>query len=187
MKKKTAFAFALITPPRTSTSTSPHLLSKDKRRHLFAKQRVNKKRNPLHVLKMKVVNIAKLSLLIAIIAGSSTSLVAAFSFNPNPPPFPGSPTPPSNNVPSQEPPQMDPAGSGRYDDTRPAPGMSGVARPPPLSRENAGSSGGGRTASSINQPLVRSARGTGNDPVVGGSDGTWWEAAGVAAYATKGQ
>ena len=141
---------------------------------------------------MKVVDITNPSLLLAIIAGSSTSLVGAFSFNPNPPPFPASPAPPSNNIPSQETPQMDPVGSGRYDDTRPAPGMSGVARPPPLSRENAGSSGsvngsGGRTASSINQPLVRSARGTGNDPVVGGSDGTWWEAAGIAAYATKGQ
>ena len=138
---------------------------------------------------MKVVDITNPSLLLAIVAGSSisTSLVGAFSFNPNPPPFPGSPTPSSNNIPPQEPPQMDPAGSGRYDDARPAPGMSGVARPPPLSRDNAGSGSVGRTASSINQPLVRSARGTGNDPVVGGSDGTWWEAAGVAAYATKGQ
>ena len=150
---------------------------------------------------MKVVDITNPSLLLAIIAGSSTSLVGAFSFNPNPPPFPASPAPPSNNIPSQETPQMDPVGSGRYDDTRPAPGMSGVVRPPPLSRDSdeqdmslahvpvppSAGSRGGRTASSINQPLVRSARGTGNDPVVGGSDGTWWEAAGVAAYATKGQ
>ena len=138
---------------------------------------------------MKVVDITNPSLLLAIVAGSSisTSLVGAFSFNPNPPPFPAAPAPPSNNIPSQETPQMDPVGSGRYDDTRPAPGMSGVARPPPLSRDNAGSGSVGRTASSINQPLVRSARGTGNDPVVGGSDGTWWEAAGIAAYATKGQ
>lgn len=149
---------------------------------------------------MKVTNIAK-STLFFTVAGSSTSFAGAFSFNPNPPPFPGSA--PSGNMPPQaaanEPPLMDPDGSGRYDDTRPAPGMSGVARPPPLSRENTdermsmtnapppSGSSGGRTASSINQPLVRSARGTGNDPVVGGSGGTWWEAAGVAAYATRGQ
>ena len=164
----------------------------------FEAKEVNKKRK--FPLKMKFINTTKSSLIL-VIAGSSTSCIGAFSFNPNPPPFPGSP--PSGNVPpaqaaANEPPQMDPAGSGRYDDTRPAPGMSGVARPPPLSRDNTdehmsmtnappSSGSGGRTASSINQPLVRSARGTGNDPVVGGSDGTWWEAAGVAAYATRGQ
>ena len=82
------------------------------------------------------------------------------------------------------------SGPGRhnmYDDAHPAPGMSGVARPPPLGRSNEDASSSAsprRTASSINQPLVRSARGTNNDPVAGG---TWWEAAGVAAYATKGQ
>ena len=153
---------------------------------------------------MKIAKVVKsfVFLAAATSGSSSTTFVGAFSFNPNPPPFPGSVP---GNIPQQppqvsarEPPQMDPAGCGRYDDTRPAPGMSGVVRPPPLSRGRdeqgmsmthlpPSGSNGGRTASSINQPLVRSARGTGNDPVVGGSDGTWWEAAGVAAYATKGQ
>ena len=154
---------------------------------------------------MKIANIVKSLLFFAstVTSGSSSAtFVGAFSFNPNPPPFPGSVpgnVPPKNGA--NESPHMDPTGSGRYDDTRPAPGMSGVVRPPPLSRDSdeqdmsmahvpvppSAGSKGGRTASSINQPLVRSARGTGNDPVVGGSDGTWWEAAGVAAYATKGQ
>ena len=153
---------------------------------------------------MKVANVGKSALLFAAVtSGSLSTFAGAFSFNPNPPPFPGStPRPKPHDFASNEPPRMDPIGSGRYDDTRPAPGMSGVARPPPLSRDNVDehmsmthapaqsssqSTSTGRTAPSINQPLVRSARGTGNDPVVGGSDGTWWEAAGVAAHATKGQ
>ena len=79
-------------------------------------------------------------------------------------------------------------GHNMHDDARPAPGMSGVARPPPLGRSKEDTSiYPRRTAPSISQPLVRSSRGTNNDPVVGGTDGTWWEAAGVAAYATQGQ
>lgn len=147
---------------------------------------------------MKVANVGKSALLFAVTSGSSLALVGAFSFNPNPSTFQGSAPPTQADGALNEPSRMDPVGSVRYDDTRPAPGMSGVSRPPPLSRANnedsmpmthapPSSQSTSRTASSINQPLVRSARSSGNDPVVGGSDGTWWEAAGVAAYATRGQ